>query len=164
MSSPARMLPSTSTFSMSGFGSPHNTAATPTGPSNPESALTPSWRLHRRSSQDARLNSAALDPRMTGSLTLPQCADHTAAPEVEGQSRHEDEDSRPPSIRTCQEPPVPPSSSAPPCGGYGPQDRHLLASSLLLNNCLKKGTPGYLRPILHLRTQVFCRHSSASLS
>ena len=149
------MLPSTSAFSMSnaalhnhgisGSGSLHNTAATPTGPSNPESALTPSWRLHRRSSQDARLNSDSLGPGNDGILDAAR-ADHTAVPELEGQSRHEDEDSRPPSTRTCQEPPVPSSSSAPPCGGYGPQDWHLLASSLLLNNCLKTETPGYLRP------------------
>ena len=147
------MLPSF-TFSMSnaalhnhgisGSGSLHNTSATPTGPSNPESALTPSW-LHRRSSRDARLNSDSLGPANDGTLTLPQRADHTAVPELEGQS-HEDEDSRPTSTRTCQEPPVPSSSSAPPCGGHGPQDWHLLASSLLLNNCLKTGTQGIFVP------------------
>ena len=113
------MLPSTSTFSMSnaalhnhgisGSGPLHNTAATPTGPSNPESALTPSWRLHRRSSQDARLNSDSLGPGNDGILDAAR-ADHTAVPELEGQSRHEDEDSRPPSTRTCQEPPAPASS------------------------------------------------------
>ena len=150
------MLPSTSTFSMinaalhnngiSGSGSLHNTAATRTRPSHPESALPPSWPLHWRSFLDARLNSGSLGPADDGIPTLPQRADHTAVPEVEGQSRHEDENSRPPSTRTCQEPPVPPSSSAPPCGGHGPQDWHLLASSLLLNNCLKTGTSGYLRP------------------
>ena len=58
MSSPARMLPSTSTFSMSNailhnhgisdFASLHNTAAPHNGPSQPEPAITPSWRLHLR--------------------------------------------------------------------------------------------------------------------
>ena len=123
----------------------------------------------------------ALDPRTTGSRTLPQRAGLTAVPELEEQSRHEDEDSRPPSTMTCPEPPVPSSSSAPPCGGDGPQDWHLLASSLPLNICLKTGTLGYLpsqamnathgdhprasvTPRLHLRTRGFSRQSSASLS
>ena len=81
-----------------------------------------------------------------GSLTLPQRADHTAVPELEGHSRHEDKDSRPPSARTCQEPPVPSSTSAPPCGGHGPQDWHLLASSLLLHNCLRQEPQGIFAP------------------
>ena len=49
--------------------------------------------------------------------------------------------------KTCPEPPVPSSFSALPCEGYGsPQDWHLLASSLLINNCLETGAPGYFRP------------------
>ena len=149
------MLPSTSTSSMSNAdlhnhgisvsSSLHNTAGTPTGPSNPESALTIGGSTRARPRTRAS-KMTALDPRTTGSRTLPQCADHTVVPKLEGQSRHEDEDSRPLSTRTCQEPPAPSSSSAPPCGGHGSQDSHLLASSLLLNNCLKTGTPGYLRP------------------
>ena len=149
------MLPSTSTFSMSNAAlhnhgisvssSLHNTAATPTGPSNPESALTIGGSTGGR----PRTSSApvtALDPRTTGSLTLPQRADHTAVPELEGQSRHEDEDSRPPSTRTCQEPPAPTSS----------QDAMTRTTGLASpseftpaqKNCLKTGSSGYLRPTL----------------
>ena len=149
------MLPSTSTFSMSNAdlhnhgisvsSSLPNTVAPPTGPSNPESALTIGGSSRARPRTRAS-KVTALDPITKGSLTLPQRADHTAIPELEGQSRHEVDDSRPPSTRTCQEHPDPSTTSAPPCGGHGPHDWHLLASSLLLNNCLKTGTPGYLHP------------------
>ena len=78
-SSPARMLPSTSTFSMSnaalhnhgisGSGSLHNTSAIPTGPSRREPASKPSWRLHPRSSQDARTIGGSTGPANDGIQT-----------------------------------------------------------------------------------------------
>ena len=149
------MLPSMSTFSMSNTdlhnhgisvsSSPPNTVATPSEPSNPEYALTIGGSS-RASPRTRASKVTALDPITKGSLTLPQRADNAAIHELEGQSRHEVDDSRPPSTRTCQEPPYTSSTSAPPCGGHGPHYWHLLASSLLLNNCLKTGTPGYLRP------------------
>ena len=157
MSSPARMLPSTSTFSMSNAaldkhgisssGSLHNTTTTPTWPSHPEPASTPSCRLHPRSSQDARLNGDSLGPVNDGMPAAATSADDTAAPELEGQSRHEDG-----RLSTTVDQDMP--------GAPGPvillgttlwriRTTTVLASftsSLLLNNRLKTGARGYLRP------------------
>ena len=155
----------------------HNTAATPTVPSNPEYALniggstlacprTPASKV------------TALDPRTTGSLTLPQRADHTAVPELEGQFRHEDEDSRPPLTRTCQEPPAPASSQdamtrttglASP-SEFTPaqqlfEDRNPRLSSSHAMNATHGDPPrASVTPRLHLRTRGSSRHTSASLS
>ena len=131
---------------ISGSRSLYNTAATPTGPSNPESDLTTSRRLHPRSSKDVRnkrdkpWNRERLDPgrcHIVLTIRLSLSSNDSQVMMTE--------DSRPPFTGICEEPPVPSSSSAPPSRGYGLQDQHLLPSSLLLSIYLKTGTPGYRR-------------------
>ena len=148
-------------YGISVSSSLHNTAATPTKPSNLESALTicGSTRAHPRTRAS---NVTALDPRTTGSLTLPQRAYHTAIPELEGQSRQEDEDLRLPSTRTCQEPPVPSSTSATPCGGHEPQKA--VSSSHAMNATYGYPLRASVTPRLHMRKRGSRRYSSASLS
>ena len=113
------MLSSTSTFSMSnaalhnhgisGSGSLHNTSAIPTGPSHREPASKPSWRLHPRSSQDARTIGGSTGPANDGIQTATVVLTTQLPLSSRDSPAVTTEDSRPLSTRTRPEPPAPAS-------------------------------------------------------
>ena len=174
-------MPPFTTTGTSGYGSLHNTAAPPTGPS-----LSPP-QLHRGDSTRARSRTrastvTALDPRTTRSRPLPQSADHTAAPELEGQSRHEDGRLATAVDQHMPGAPCPviflgtalwrtrtttglasPSEFTP--AQQLPEDRSPRVSSPHAMNATHGNPPrASATPRLHLRTRGSSRHSSASLS